>query len=68
MASRALQLAPVMPATTTKFTARSCGRFPAVILHWLGEAFDPSLAGYWGSCEVRDAMETCLEIIAGESV
>ena len=34
-----------------------------VILHWLGEAFDPSLAGYWGSRDIPEAMETCLGII-----
>lgn len=34
-----------------------------VILHWLGEAFDPSLIGYWGSRTIEDAMEVCLEII-----
>lgn len=36
-----------------------------VILHWLGEMFDPSLAGYWGSADWRAAMETCLELIEG---
>jgi hypothetical protein len=35
-----------------------------VILHWLGEAFDPSLAGYWGARDTNQAMETCLGIIA----
>jgi hypothetical protein len=35
-----------------------------VILHWLGEAFDPTLAGYWGSHDVGQAMETLLELIA----
>jgi hypothetical protein len=35
-----------------------------VILHWLGEAFDPALKGYWGSDSVHDAMRVCLEIIA----
>jgi hypothetical protein len=34
-----------------------------VILHWLGEAFDPALAGYWGSSDVSAAMETCLALI-----
>ena len=34
-----------------------------VILHWLGEAFDPSLAGYWGSRDIPKAMEVCLDII-----
>jgi hypothetical protein len=34
-----------------------------VILHWLGEMFDPALAGYWGSPRFEDAMETALAII-----
>ena len=34
-----------------------------VILHWLGEAFDPALAGYWGSPNIPEAMEVCLAII-----
>jgi hypothetical protein len=33
------------------------------ILHWLGEAFDPQLKGYWGSSNVDEAMQTCLAII-----
>jgi hypothetical protein len=35
-----------------------------VILHWLGEMFDPALAGYWGSSEVDSAMDTALGVIA----
>jgi hypothetical protein len=31
-----------------------------VILHWLGEVFDPALAGYWGSREVPVATEAFL--------
>ncbi len=34
-----------------------------VILHWLGEAFDPLLAGYWGSRDMGEAMEACLQIV-----
>ena len=33
------------------------------ILHWLGEAFDPALAGYWGGADVAGCMASCLEII-----
>jgi hypothetical protein len=33
------------------------------ILHWLGDAFDPALAGYWGGAGVADCMASCLEII-----
>ena len=34
-----------------------------VILHWLGDMFDPALRGYWGSENLDAAMATCLEII-----
>ncbi len=39
----------------------SCSR--PVILHWLGEAFDPMLRGYWGTSDIGKAMDVCLEII-----
>jgi hypothetical protein len=35
-----------------------------VILHWLGEMFDPALAGYWGCRDIGAAMDVCLEMIA----
>ncbi|KIZ40406.1 hypothetical protein OO18_23670 [Raoultella ornithinolytica] len=35
-----------------------------IILHWLGEMFDPALAGYWGSTDYAAAADTVLEIIA----
>src|SRR5207237_30707 len=34
-----------------------------VILHWLGDMFDPALAGYWGSKDIETAMQTCLSLI-----
>jgi hypothetical protein len=34
-----------------------------VIIHWLGEMFDPALAGYWGSADHWTAMDTCLQIL-----
>jgi hypothetical protein len=34
-----------------------------VILHWLGEAFDPELQGYWGSSDVPAATKTFLELV-----
>jgi hypothetical protein len=34
-----------------------------VILHWLGEMFDPALAGYWGGRGFDDAAATVLELI-----
>jgi Protein of unknown function (DUF993) len=40
---------------------RQAGR--PVILHWLGEAFDPALRGYWGSTEFGAAADTVLELV-----
>jgi hypothetical protein len=37
-------------------------RRPALI-HWLGEVFDPALAGYWGHSDLDAAMAACLEVI-----
>ncbi|MGI6877204.1 DUF993 family protein [Microbacterium sp. gxy059] len=37
-----------------------------VVLHWLGTAFDPQLAGYFGSSEWTDAADTLIEIIAAD--
>lgn len=34
-----------------------------VILHWLGDMFDPALQGYWGNTGFEAALDTCLEII-----
>ena len=34
-----------------------------VILHWLGEMFDPALRGYWGAADVSSATATFLRLI-----
>jgi hypothetical protein len=34
-----------------------------VILHWLGEMFDPALKGYWGQEDHMAAMDVCVDII-----
>ncbi len=38
-----------------------------VILHWLGDMFDPALAGYWCSGCFEDALETVLAVIGGNA-
>ena len=38
-----------------------------VIIHWLGDMFDPALAGYWGSADLDTASETCLGIVAANA-
>ena len=35
-----------------------------VILHWLGDMFDPALAGYWGSRDLDEATDVCLGILS----
>ncbi len=37
-------------------------RAPAII-HWLGEVFDPALAGYWGHDDLDAAADVLLEIV-----
>jgi hypothetical protein len=34
-----------------------------VVLHWLGEVFDPHLRGYWGSTDVDAATATFLDLV-----
>lgn len=34
-----------------------------VILHWLGDMFDPALRGYWGTEAIHDAMDVSLSVI-----
>ena len=33
------------------------------MLHWLGEVFDPQLAGYWGSSDVDTATDTFVQLV-----
>ena len=64
MASRALARVAKSPADYERVYDRilSQAKQP-VVLHWLGEMFDPALAGYWGSSDVGQAMNTALGII-----
>ena len=34
-----------------------------VILHWLGEMFDPALRGYWGSTDIPTALDTVVKLV-----
>jgi Protein of unknown function (DUF993) len=64
MASRALARLARSPADYERVYDRvlSQAREPAII-HWLGEMFDPALAGYWGSADHMAAMDTAVAII-----
>ncbi|AMM25886.1 dihydrodipicolinate synthase family protein [Variovorax sp. PAMC 28711] len=65
MASRALARVAKSPADYERVYDRilSQAKQP-VVLHWLGEMFDPALAGYWGTSNVDAAMDTAVGIIA----
>src|SRR6059036_1756421 len=64
MASRALAAAARTPDDYLKVYGRilSQAREP-VIIHWLGEMFDPALAGYWGWRDLDRAAETLVAIV-----
>ena len=64
MASRALAYAAKTPTDYARVYGRMLRQVrEPVIIHWLGEMFDPALAGYWGSADHSAAMQTCLDII-----
>jgi hypothetical protein len=68
MASRALARVAKSPADYERVYDRILrqARQP-VILHWLGDMFDPALAGYWGTPDVDAAMDTAVGIIAANA-
>jgi hypothetical protein len=68
MASRALVAAARGPADYAAVYGHLLGELDApAILHWLGPMFDPALEGYWGSPDLDEATETCLQIIAAHA-
>lgn len=65
MASRALAAVAQGPDDYTKVYASLLERAERpVILHWLGKAFDPALAGYWGYDDPAEAIEPVAALIA----
>jgi hypothetical protein len=65
MASRALVMAAKSPDDYAKVYGRILSQVrEPVILHWLGEMFDPALKGYWGHADHIAAMDVCIDIIA----
>ncbi len=64
MASRALAAAAKGPDDYIRVYDRILRQVKEpVVIHWLGEMFDPALAGYWGNGDHLKAMETCLQVI-----
>lgn len=68
MASRALARAARSPDDYHRVYGRILSSLtqPA-ILHWLGEAFDPALVGYWGADDHTAAMDTAVAVIAANA-
>jgi hypothetical protein len=68
MASRALARVARGPADYERVYGRILAQAKQpVILHWLGDMFDPALAGYWGTPDLDAAMDTALGIIAAHA-
>jgi hypothetical protein len=64
MASRALVRVAKSPDDYLKVYGRVLNEAEhPVILHWLGEMFDPALKGYWGAEDFSDTAKTCLAVI-----
>ena len=64
MASRALTASAKSPDDYAKVYGRVLSQASEpVILHWLGEMFDPALEGYWGMPDHDAAMDVCLGVI-----
>jgi hypothetical protein len=64
MASRALAACARSPDDYRYVYSRVLAQLKQpVIIHWLGEMFDPQLAGYWGEESHDKAMNVALEVI-----
>jgi hypothetical protein len=64
MASRALAACARSPDDYATVYDRVLAQMrEPVIIHWLGEMFDPALEGYWGHADHERAMEVCLDVI-----
>jgi hypothetical protein len=65
MASRALVRAARDPEDYLRLYERLLADATSpVVLHWLGEMFDPALKGYWGSSDIARALDTVVELIS----
>ncbi|MGE3831780.1 MAG: dihydrodipicolinate synthase family protein [Parvibaculaceae bacterium] len=64
MASRALVRVATSPKDYETVYARVLAEADKpVILHWLGDMFDPQLKGYWGGDDFSATMETAFNVI-----
>ena len=64
MASRALAACASGPEDYAAVYGRVLSQVSRpVIIHWLGDMFDPALAGYWGARDLDAAMDSCLAVL-----
>jgi hypothetical protein len=64
MASRALARVAKGPDDYVRVYGRILSQVrEPVIIHWLGDMFDPALAGYWGTTDLDAAMDTAVSVI-----
>ncbi len=64
MASRALVRAAKSPDDYARVYGRVLSQVKQpVIIHWLGDMFDPALAGYWGAADHMKAMDVAVAVI-----
>jgi len=64
MASRALATSAKSPDDYGKVYDRILSQVKQpVVIHWLGEMFDPALEGYWGKKDHLAAMDVCLDVM-----
>ncbi|HVB47822.1 MAG TPA: dihydrodipicolinate synthase family protein [Burkholderiales bacterium] len=64
MASRALAACARSPEDYAEVYGRILAQVKEpVIIHWLGEMFDPALEGYWGYRDHAAAMDVCLDVL-----
>jgi hypothetical protein len=68
MASRALAASARSADDYAHVYGRVLGQLRApAIIHWLGDMFDPGLAGYWGTPDLEVASRTCLDVLAANA-
>jgi hypothetical protein len=68
MASRVLAAMARSPEDYARVYGQVLRQLSApAIIHWLGDMFDPALAGYWGNADLDRATDVCVEILTANA-
>jgi hypothetical protein len=67
MASRHLARIARTPEDYLAVYERVIGASQRIVLHWLGEVFDPALRGYWGTTDTFRALDTVTGLITAHA-